>query len=192
MVADGPTDAVLGRYEQESNLDIASWALTSLGSDLEKCPIYFKELELLDEHGSPRTLFRHGDRIRLRLHYLAREPVENPNFNVSLIRSDNVACCNYNTAMDQCMTGLILGEGTIELLTPPIKLVSDLYTIHLLVWDSHFQRLYCAQVAKKFHVSHPVLNSDFGVFHEGAEWSQDPSSPFSHVSSREFVPSTRD
>ena len=57
VVADGPTDAVVGRYEQESNLDIASWALTSLGSDPEKCPIYFKELDFWTSTDLPAHCF---------------------------------------------------------------------------------------------------------------------------------------
>jgi lipopolysaccharide transport system ATP-binding protein len=94
-----------------------------------------------------------------------------PNFSVGLIRSDNVACCNFNAAMDHFDAGTLEGEGSVELLTPPLKLVADVYTIHLLVWDPQFQRLYCAQVGKNFHVNHPMLSTDFGVFHESGEWS---------------------
>ena len=99
-----------------------------------------------------------------------RRPCASPNFTSALIRSDDVACCNYNTAMDGFPTATVSGSGVIELLTPPIKLVADLYSIQVLVWDPKFQRLYCAQIGKNFHVSHPDLSTEFGVFHEAAEW----------------------
>ena len=108
--------------------------------------------------------------MRVRLHYRLTEPVENPNFNVAFIRSDNVACCNYNTAMDGFQTGTVGEHRTIEMRTPPLKLVSELYSIHVLVWDRSFQRLYCAQIGKSFHVRDAMLSNQFGVFHESAEW----------------------
>ncbi len=171
VVIDGTTEEVIQSYEKESRLDIASWATGMVGSDPTRCPIHIQKFELLNEAGRPSTLFQHGERIRLRLHYVAKTRIENPNFNVSFIRSDSVACCNYNTSMDHFRTGTVLGEGVVELFTPPIKLVSDLYSINVMVWDSQFQRLYCAQVGKNFHVAHPVLNSEFGVFRETGEWA---------------------
>ncbi|QEH37849.1 Teichoic acids export ATP-binding protein TagH [Aquisphaera giovannonii] len=171
VVSDGATDGVIEEYERESRLDVAGWATGIVGSDPTQCPVYIREFELLNEDGRPCTLFQHGERMRLRLHYTARELVKNPNFNVSFIRSDNVACCNYNTRMDGFATGTIDGHGVIELITPRIKLVADLYSIGLLIWDHDYQRLHCAQIGKNFHVSHDMLNTEFGVYHEPAEWA---------------------
>ena len=171
LVCDGETDKVIETYEKESRLDVASWATGMVGSDPTRCPIHIREFELLNEAGRPCTLFQHGERMRLRLHYSAREPVTNPNFSVGFIRSDNVGCCNHNTAMDHFDTGTLEGNGVVELVTPPLKLVADLYTINILVWDHAFQRLHSAQVGKNFHVAHPVLNPEFGVFHESAAWA---------------------
>jgi lipopolysaccharide transport system ATP-binding protein len=168
--ADGGTEHVTKLYDQESGLDVAGWAHGTVGSDPSKCPISISSVEVLDEQGEPCTSFDYGRRMRLRMHYEMREPVESPNFNVAIIRSDNVACCNYNTAMDQFPTAFARPRGVIELTTPPLKLVSELYSIQVLVWDPKFQRLYCAQVAKNFHVRDAMLSTQFGVFHESANW----------------------
>ncbi|HEY7116358.1 MAG TPA: ABC transporter ATP-binding protein [Tepidisphaeraceae bacterium] len=170
VTADGGTEDVTRLYDQESGLDIAGWARGAVGSDPGKCPISITAVELLNEAAKPRSTFDYGQRMRLRMHYEMREPVESPNFNVAIIRSDNVACCNYNTAMDHFPTASARSRGVIELLTPPLKLVSELYSIQVLVWDSKFQRLYCAQVAKNFHVRDTMLSTQFGVFHEEASW----------------------
>jgi lipopolysaccharide transport system ATP-binding protein len=141
-----------------------------VGSDPEKCPISITGMELFDEQGAPRTVFDHGQRMRIRMHYQMREAVECPNFNVAFIRSDNVSCCNYNTAMDGFATDGAGERGVIEMTTGPLRLVSDLYAIHVLVWDTKFQHLYCAQIGKNFHVRDALLSTQFGVFHEPAEW----------------------
>ena len=62
------------------------------------------------------------------------------------------------------------GEGVIELTTPPIKLVSDLYTCNVVVRDADGHML-SGQIGGRFHVRHPDFSSTtFGVFHESGEW----------------------
>jgi lipopolysaccharide transport system ATP-binding protein len=157
-------------YDQESGLDIAGWAQGTVGSDADKCPISIRSVEVLDGQDRPCASFEYGQRMRLRMYYEVRQRVESPNFSVAIIRSDNVGCCNYNTAMDRFPTDSAGDRGVIELTTPPLKLVSELYSIQVLVWDAKFQHLYCAQVAKTFHVRDALLSTQFGVFHEAGEW----------------------
>ena len=54
--------------------------------------------------------------------------------------------------------------------SPPLKLVSELYSLQAMVWDDRFHRLHCAQQGGDFHVKHPMLSTDFGVFHESGDW----------------------
>ena len=172
VVADGETDEVTQLYDERSGLDVAGWAQGKVGSDPSKCPISVTKVEVLDEQGRPCTMFEHGQPLRLRMQYEIRGDVEAPNFSVAFIRSDNIACCNYNTAMDRFPTGAAAATNSaIELLTPPLKLVSDLYSIQITIWDPSFQQLYCAQQGPSFHVKDPILNTHFGVFHEPAVWS---------------------
>jgi lipopolysaccharide transport system ATP-binding protein len=174
VALDGTPEEVTRLYDQEAQLDMPEWASKELGSDPTRCPICIESIELLDESGSPRGLFDHGQPMRIRLHFNARQPVRDPNFTIGFIRSDNVACCNYNTSMDAFHTGEVSGRGTIELLTPPLKLTAELYSVHVLVWDAAFHRMYCAQIGKSFQVKHDVLSTDFGVFHEAAQWQWGP------------------
>lgn len=174
VVFDGDPPGAIEHYEQHSGgLDSLPWA-RGTGSDPSQAPIRVTELEVLDEHSQPRTVFDHGERLRLRIHYSARDAITRPNFVVCLMRSDDVACCNYNTAMDGLSIPAVSGDGVIELLTPPLKLVSEMYALHLLVWDEKFQKLYSAQRGGTFHVRHELLSTSFGVFHEPAEWRHTP------------------
>jgi lipopolysaccharide transport system ATP-binding protein len=93
-----------------------------------------------------------------------------PNFSVSIFRSDNVACCNFNAAMDGFLIPAASGIGCVELLTPPVKLVAAEYSTQVIVRNAKSQQLYAAQVGESFHVRHHSLNSHYGVFHEPAVW----------------------
>jgi len=171
VVADGPVEQVTRQYEQDSQLQTSAWAERSVGTDPEKCPIRFTDVEILDESGRERTMFDFGSRLRVRLHYHAARPIVGPNFTVGITRtSDEVSCCCFTTATDGFETGVVEGDGVIEMTTPPLKLVSDAYLIHMHVWDSTFERLYCSQTGKSFHVRDGLLNTEFGVFHEPAQW----------------------
>jgi lipopolysaccharide transport system ATP-binding protein len=167
---DGSPEDAIQLYERESRLSIASWAQHMVGTDPSQRPIIITDIALLDEGGEPRRVFDYGERMRIRLQFEASEQVANPNFNVSVFRSDNVPCCNYNTSMDGLMIPEVSGKGVIDVLTPPLKLVSELYAMHVMVWDTKFERLYSAQVGTTFHVRHHLLSPHFGVFHEPAEW----------------------
>ena len=167
---DGTPEDAIQLYEQESRLDTAPWAQQLVGTDPSQYSIYLTDIELCDEDGQARTVFDYGDRMRVRLTFETPHRVMNPNVNVSFIRSDNVACCNYNMTMDGLIIPSLSGRATIELLTPPLKLVAELYTVHVMVWDMKFEKLYSAQIGMTFHMRHQLLNTHFGVFHETAEW----------------------
>lgn len=171
-----PSD-VIRVYEQdtlcrrEGPLDTPRWAQAMLAVDPSQRSIDITDVEVLDETGQPRTIFDYGERVRVRMKFKAHQRIVNPNFVVSVIRSDNVNCCNYSTALDGFTIPSLSGAGSIEVLTPPLKLVSALYAIHVVVWDTEFQRLYGAQIGATLHVRHQLLSTHFGVFHESAEWS---------------------
>jgi lipopolysaccharide transport system ATP-binding protein len=168
---DGAPEDVIHIYEQDSRLSMAPWAQGIVGADPSQRPISITDIELLDEDGQRRRMFNYGERMRVRLQFEAPQSVLNPNFNISFFRSDNIACCNYNTAMDGFPISCLSGKGAIEVLTPPLKLVSELYAIHVMVWDKKFEQLYSAQIGTTFHVRDQLLSPHFGVFHESAQWS---------------------
>ena len=163
---DGPTEKGIELYEKDCRLSTLPW----MKEDRESWPIEVTQCELFDEAGNPKTIFEHGERMRVRLTYNCREPLVDPNFIVVAMRADEVACCNYSNETDGTSLGRIDGTGTIELLTPPLKLVSELYSISILVREKGFQKLLCAQAGPGFHVRHPLYDMHFGVFHEEAQW----------------------
>lgn len=157
-------------YQKNSQMEATSWALEVVGRDLSKWPIILTAMEFFDAEGQPRTVYDYGERMRVRIHYDLRRPIEFPNFYLSFQRSDNVWCCSFSAARDGATAPLLKKSGFIELLTPPLRLVSDLYAAYAAVWDQEFKNLYSAQTGPNFQVRDETLNADLGVFHEPAEW----------------------
>lgn len=170
---DGSTEDGIRFYEDNIRLSKLNFTGmgTNVGSETPQEPIRITGCDILDADGLPCTLFNHGQRMRVRLTFCADQTLEGLNFIIAFIRSDNVQCCNFNTAMDGLHIPTLTGEGMVELLTPPLKLVSEMYTLHVLVRDESFNGMHCSLIGGTFHVRHPLLSTHFGVFHETAEWS---------------------
>ncbi len=171
LAYDGPVDRAIGLYETNSQLQTPSWAEAQMIKENGLALIELTSIESLDEQGVPRASFSHGERMRVRVGFEVPRPLSNPNFIVAIVRSDNVNCCNYNTVMDDVRISSVSGRGEVELLTPPLNLVSDSYSLHVLVRDEQFQRLYCAKIGPAFQVRDELLSTHFGVFHEPGSWA---------------------
>jgi lipopolysaccharide transport system ATP-binding protein len=165
---DGPTDEGIALYEENCRLEAVPWAKSEIGD----APMRVTDVQLTNEAGARLTVVDHGERLRLRIALEALgPPVERPNLIVAFIRSDGVACCCYSTELDGVCVDLTGDQAVVELTTPPLLLVADLYTIEILVREQGFQRLVCAQIGATFHVRHPELDLNFGVFHQPGQWA---------------------
>ncbi len=168
---DGATEEGIARYEADCRLSPVAWA----GGEAAGWPFCITEVAVEDEAGRPRTVFDHGERLRLRIAYArtggAAAAADEAGFVVAFVRSDGVACCSYSTELDGLDVDAARDGGVIELLTPPLSLVAQLYRIEILVRAKGFQKLLCAQAGGTFHVRHPVLDQHFGVFHEAGDWT---------------------
>ena len=161
---DGPTEEGLQLYETESKLGPTPWA--------PKDPsLVFTAVELFGENGEQKTMFEFGERMRVRIRYRALRPIERPHFLCSIKRSDQLLCCNFSSQTDALDLPYISGEGAVELLTPPLKIISDRYTITIAAREKGFQQLVAGQIGESFHLRHEIFDvKEFGVFHEPAEW----------------------
>jgi lipopolysaccharide transport system ATP-binding protein len=168
IVYDGPTDEGLKLYENDSRLQDAPW----FQDDSQKSAISITDVQLLDDSGVETGMFDYGQRMKVRIHYHAFRPIEKPDIRVGINRSDETHCSTFSTFADKLDLPTIEGPGVIELRTPPIQLVSDLYTATISVRERGFGRMLCAQIGGSFHVRHPVFASNaFGVYHEAGQWT---------------------
>jgi lipopolysaccharide transport system ATP-binding protein len=163
---DGPTDEGLRLYEADSKLTTATWFRPSGDPAL-----LITDIDLFGEQGEQKTVFEFGERMKVRIGYRALKPIEWPNFLCGIKRSDETLCCNFSSHCDGVDLPEVHGEGVIELLTPPLKLVSDRYTVSVTVRERGFNQAVAAQTGVSFHLRHEMFAPTvFGVFHEPAQW----------------------
>lgn len=167
VLYDGSTDRGIEIYEQDCRLGAVPW----IGVKPEDLAVTVTDFASFSEDGKPKTVFDHGERMHLRLKYEARQQITRPNFIVAFIRSDGVACCNFSSAMDGLVLEQLSGVGTIDLISPPLKLVAEMYTIQILVREREFGGVVGGQIGSTFHVRDDLLDTHFGVFHEPGAWA---------------------
>jgi lipopolysaccharide transport system ATP-binding protein len=164
VVFDGPADEGLRLYESDSKLGATPWAPSDPS-------LLITNVELYGENGEEKTIFKFGERMRIRIRYSALRPIEGPHFLCSIKRSDELLCCNFSSYTDNVDLPWISGDGAIELLTPPLKIVSDRYTVEIGVREKGFEQLVAGQIGTSFHLQHEIFEvGEFGVFHEPAQW----------------------
>lgn len=174
VVYDGPTDEGLKLYEGDSKLQNATWFQQE-----DKNPaIVISDVTLMDSKGRESNVIDHGERMQVRIKYKAYRPIETPDFRVGMDRSDEIHCLTYSTYADGINIPMVDGEGEIVLTTPPMKLVSELYNINIVVRERGYGRILAAQMGGSFHIRHPVLASNaFGVFNEKGDWQVGADQP---------------
>jgi lipopolysaccharide transport system ATP-binding protein len=166
IVYDGPTEEGLSRYEADNRLATALFFRTPSDPSLT-----ITDIDLYGEDGERKTMFDFGERIRVRVGYRALKPIETPNFLISINRSDGILCCNFSSYTDNVNLPQISDDGVIEMLTPPLRLVSDRYTVVICVRERGFHQIVAGQIGASFHLRHDIFDSNaFGVFHEAGQW----------------------
>lgn len=163
---DGSVEEGLERYEEDCHSRTLSWFV----SKPHNWAVEITNVEISNVSGAPALMFEHGESLCLRIQFRTQRALEHPNFIVVFIRSDGVACCNFSTALDSAAPELVDGEGVIELVTPPLKLVAERYAINIIVREHGFGEIVCGQHASAIHVKDGILDTHFGVFHEPGQW----------------------
>jgi lipopolysaccharide transport system ATP-binding protein len=175
VVYDGPTDEGLAMYEKDSRLGDVSW----FHDDQKNTAMTITDVRIMNDAGAETTVFDYGEQMTVKVSYKAFRPVERPDFRVGIDRTDEVHCSTFSTVDDNVDIPVVEGEGEITLKTPPIKLVSDLYSANIVVRErGHAGRILCAQIGGHFHVRHAVFASNaYGVFHEDGQWKLAAGAP---------------
>ena len=182
VVYDGPTDQGLRIYESDSRLAVSHWIdKNAQGAP----PIAITDISLTGENGVEKTVFDLGERMRVRIHYETSRPIQNPDIRIGINRSDEVHCCTFSTLSDNINLQEVSGQGVIEMCTPPLTLVSDMYFTTIAVRERGVQ--ISSQIGAAFHTTHPVYQANaYGVFHNAGDWRINPSE-LTHVEQHQAV-----
>jgi len=132
-------------------------------------------VEFLDGRGNPCHIFRTGERMLARIHYLAHRRIERPVFGVAIYRSDGVHVNGPNTRTSDYQIDYIEGEGSIDYIVDSLPLLEGEYQFSAAVYDyscthpyDHHERMY------SFEVRRGWVKDAYGVFYIPCEWRLRP------------------
>jgi ABC-2 type transport system ATP-binding protein len=92
-------------------------------------------VELLGPDDRPLDHVRTGDRITVRMHYSAAEPVEKPVFGIGITAADGAYVAGPNTRDSGLVFDTVSGEGHIDLTINRLMLVPGTYDVTVAVHD---------------------------------------------------------
>lgn len=128
-----------------------------------------EEVSMADRDGATIDELPNDAGFRVRGAVFAEEPVRDPILAVSLLRSDNLRVCHFNTREAGRRIELIDGRLSFEFEFPPLSLIEDLYTVETVLWNAEMNVPLAQHLNPSFTMRdrHPPANRP-GVFHADA------------------------
>jgi lipopolysaccharide transport system ATP-binding protein len=125
---------VLFDGEVEKAIDVYRASLIKIDSSMENMlragtgEIRIHKLEILNALDQPQDEFEMGDCVKLRLHYQADQPVENPVINLTINILYDQQVTGIRTDVDNLPVGRLEGTGSVDVVIPHFNLLPNVYT----------------------------------------------------------------
>lgn len=132
----------VNKMERESSIgDGDTSDLTHFGSG----EIVVTRIEYLDASGTAVSAATHGQTLTIRMHYLAREPIDRPVFAISIRHENGTVVSGSTTGLAGVATGHLDGAGHVDWRIEGFPIVPGSYEVFTSVYDEHFQHPYYHQ-----------------------------------------------
>jgi lipopolysaccharide transport system ATP-binding protein len=124
----------------EEAIDVYRESLIKRNEGLEKFiragtgEIRITSLDILDEYEGSQNEFKTGEFIKMRVHYRAHTPVINPVFNITINVLNDHQVTGIRTDLDGFQSGVLDGDGYIDVLIPNLYLLPNIYTIDVVIF----------------------------------------------------------
>ena len=131
VVFDGDTERAIDIYREsliERNIGISDSLRAGTGE------IRIRRIEVLNRLGEAQSQWTTGDFVALRLHYAAREPVEEPVFNLILRVMNGHPVTGLRTDVDGLRLRTLEGEGYVDVEIPHLNLFPNIYTVDVVIF----------------------------------------------------------
>jgi ABC-type polysaccharide/polyol phosphate transport system ATPase subunit len=131
------------------------------------------EVELLAS-GRHATRVATGEQMTLRLHYRATDSIDEPVFGIGLHTLDGQHVTGPNTRDVDLATGVVSGEGYVDLVVPRLMLTAGTYELTVAAYDHSLVHAYDhREKLLRFDVTPGDPKDQFGVVSLGGSWSLD-------------------
>lgn len=134
------------------------------------------DVRFLDGEGQAAATFTSGKPMTIEMHYVAHEPIEDPEFGLAFFRSDGLMVAGPNNRHANYEISQVEGEGVVRFVIPFLPLLPDRYTVttaihgdkRLLPFDSHDHAYTLNVVGGGNEIRHGTVDIP-------AQWEWDPS-----------------
>jgi ABC-type polysaccharide/polyol phosphate transport system ATPase subunit len=135
IVKDGPPREVVPFYHKAMETEEES-------AERGDRRIVVTAVELLNVEGEPATEFYTGESLKIRVFYVAQEPVEDPVFGLGIDDYRGFTAYGTNTNLKGMELGTISGEGVIEFDLKSLPMLEGRYFVNLAVHSRDEQTVY--------------------------------------------------
>jgi lipopolysaccharide transport system ATP-binding protein len=124
----------------EEAIDVYRASLIKKNEGLEKFiragtgEIRITSLDILNENNISQNEFMTGEFIKMRVHYKAHTPVINPVFNITVNVLNDHQVTGIRTDLDGFHSGILEGDGYIDVMIPNLYLLPNIYTIDVVIF----------------------------------------------------------
>jgi ABC-2 type transport system ATP-binding protein len=131
------------------------------------------QIQLIGPDGRPTTRVRTGDDVRLRLKYVAHEPIPRPVFGIAIHTLEGVHVTGPNTREAGLVPDQIHGDGQVDLHIPRLMLLPGTYDVSASLVDHEILHFFdFHQRSLRFDVDPGVPHETFGgVVSLGGDWT---------------------
>jgi ABC-2 type transport system ATP-binding protein len=131
------------------------------------------EVELLTS-GRHVSRVATGDQVTIRLHYRATQSIDEPVFGIALHTLDGQHVTGPNTRDVELSTGVVSGEGHVDLAVPRLMLTPGTYELTVAAYDHSLVHAYDhREKVLRFDVSPGDPKDQFGIISLGGSWALD-------------------
>ncbi len=134
--------------------------------------VEIERIEFLNEEDNPEDIFKIGDCLKIRIHYVAKKKIKKPVFGIALYRDDGVHINGPNTRSGDYDIDSVEGKGIIDYVIDSIPLQPGVYYLTAAILDysllhdyDHWHRCLTLRI-----IENEEVREKNGVVLISAEW----------------------
>jgi lipopolysaccharide transport system ATP-binding protein len=134
-------------------------------------------VQTLGSTGREQRSFRTGDTLRVRIHYLAHQPVEDPKFGLALYHSSGFQISGPNNVLGGYPIPCVDGPGFVDYVIEELPLLPGTYLLTAAIHDLEGKHTY-EHIHQRFtfRVRSGGVRETFGSFYIPSTWQWNPGS----------------
>ncbi len=139
--AAGPADEIIEQYKdftyQRVGEQIQFQNQTTRFKRWGTRQIEITAVRFLNQEGEETTIFKTGDPMTVEIHYIAHEPIADPEFGLAIFRQDGLHLNGPNNRSGGLELGIVEGPGVIRYCVESLPLLPSRYQLTAAVHDSY-------------------------------------------------------